>query len=265
LASMIAMAAGDDDEPWDAETEYRNWLTEMMGKDAAEAVAKGLPAWMFNADLSKRVGLGDIASPLPFARQGKTTKETAANTLLAMAGAPVATVVDMVDGALLMNNGEWSKGAEKVVPLKLAQNIIRAGRYQNEGMTKANGEVILPPDKFSAADIGLRGIGISTATEARYYEATKAIESKKAAVKDTRSKLLGKYAQAKMAGEDTADILDDIKSFNSRHPQKGIRIDASSRVKSVQARRRAARERGESGVSEGKANKPYLSEAEFAV
>lgn len=265
IASMIAKAAGDEDEPWDAETEYRNWLTELMGKDAAEAVAKGLPAWMFNVDLSKRVGLGDVASPLPFMRQGKTTKETAANALLAMAGAPVSTTVDVIDGLSMMNDGEWAKGAEKVIPLKLAQNIVKAGRYQNEGMTKPNGEVILPPDKFSLADIGVLGLGLPTATESRYYEATKAIESKKAAAKDVRSKLLGRYAQAKMAGEDTADVMEKIKSFNERHPERGVRIDASSRVKSVQARRRAARERGESGVSMSKANKPYLSEAEFAT
>ena len=264
-ASMIAAAFGDEDEPWDAEVEYRNWLTEMLGKDGAEAVSKGLPAWLFNADLSKRVGLGDIASPLPFARQGKTTKDTAANTLLAMAGAPVATVVDIVDGVSMMSHGDWMKGAEKAIPLKLAQNVVKASRYEYEGMSKANGEIILPPDKFSAADIMLRGVGISTATESDYYEGTQAIEKAKAAAKDVRIRLIAKFVQAKMAGEPTADIRSDIQEFNKRHPQKGVRIDRSSLIKSEQARRRAARERSASGVSTSKANKPYLSEAEFAV
>lgn len=264
VLTALAGLGGDDDEPWDARTEYLNWLTESVGKDAAIAIAKGIPAWMFGIDLEKRIGMGDIASPLPFMRQGKTAQEDAANALLAAAGAPVGTMVDIWDGVSMMGQGDWWKGAEKVVPMKGIQNLSRGARYGMEGMTERDGDTILPPNAFSIADIGVKMAGFATTKESVYYEATSAVKGAQQAAMNVRKKLLGDYAQARIAGEDTTDIVDEMKSFNSRHPEKGLRIDGSSRVKAVQARRLAVRQRGESGLLKNKQAKPFLKEASFA-
>lgn len=263
-ATMLASLFGDDDEPWDARTEYLNWLTEVVGKDAAIAIAKGVPAWLFGIDLEKRLGMGDIASPLPFMRQGKTAQEDAANALLAAAGAPVATAVDIWDGVSMMGQGDWVKGFEKVVPLKGIQNLVRGARYGMEGMTERDGDLILPPDAFSAADIGAKMAGFATAKESIYYEATAAVSKAKQAAQDVRKKLLAEIAQSRIAGEPTDNAMKKIREFNSRHPEKGIRIDGSSIARSVKARRQVARERGESGLLKSKQAKPFLKEASFA-
>lgn len=263
-ATMLASLFGDDDEPWEARTEYLNWLTEIVGKDAAIAIAKGVPAWLFGIDLEKRLGMGDIASPLPFMRQGKTAQEDAANALLAAAGAPVATAVDIWDGVSLMGQGDWVKGFEKVVPLKGVQNLSRGARYSMEGMTERDGDLILPPEAFSATDIGAKMAGFATTKESIYYEATAAVSKAKQAAQDVRKKLLAEIAQARIAGEPTDTSMKKIREFNSRHPEKGIRIDGSSIAKSVKARRQVARERGESGLLKNKQSKPFLKEASFA-
>lgn len=262
--TALAAFAGDDDEPWDARTEYLNWLTEIVGKDAAIAIAKGVPAWMFGIDLEKRVGLGDIASPLPFMRQGKTAQEDAANALLAAAGAPVGTMVDIWDGVGMIGQGDWVKGLEKVVPLKGVQNLVRGARYSMEGMTERDGDLILPPDAFSASDIGAKMAGFATTKESIYYEATAAVSKAKQAAQDVRKKLLAEIAQARIAGEPTDTSMKKIREFNSRHPEKGIRIDGSSIAKAVGARRQVARERGESGLLKSKQAEPFLKEASFA-
>ena len=75
------MDADDDDEPFDPVVEYRNFLTDMFGPEMAAVLAKGLPTLM-NVDLSKRVGMGDIGTPLPFMRQGRTGTEAVNNTLV---------------------------------------------------------------------------------------------------------------------------------------------------------------------------------------
>jgi hypothetical protein len=264
IASALASFGGPDDEPEDYRVKYQNWLAELVGVKTATAITKGLPAALWGMDLEKRLGQGDIASPLPFMRHGKSTEEKTGYGLLAAAGAPVGTLVDMVNGAQLMGQGEWHKGMEKFIPAKGIQNLIRAHRFGLDGMTDKRGNTILPPDEFDMADIGLKAAGFATTKESQYYEGTQAIQEAKAAATEVRSRLLDKFAQARLAGEDTGDIMDAINDFNDRHPEKGVRIDASSRLKSVQAHKMAARQRSESGISMSKQNKAFAPLANFA-
>jgi len=91
------------------------------------------------------------------------------------------------------------------------------------------------------------------------------VQTAKEAATGTRNKLLRKYAEARLANEPLGDIQAEIAEFNQRHPQKGVRIDASSMLRSVQNRRNMAQERDGSGVRAGKANEPYLDNARFAT
>lgn len=263
LASMLG-GLGGDDEPFDAEVAWRNFLTDLFGKDAALVLAKGLPTAV-GLDLSKRVGMSDIASPLPFARKGKTGTETVANTMLAAAGAPFGTIADTVDGLDLFQKGQWLKGAEKIVPLKAAANVMRAIRYSTEGLTDRNGELVLGDDKFSVADITLRAMGFQPTKEAEYFAANQAVKQAQTSVMDKRAALIRQYAQAKVQGEDTGDIKAEIDEFNGQHSVKGQRIDMSSLIKATQMRRKMAQERDETGVRLDKRTKPFAERARFAI
>lgn len=264
IANLIASAFGDDDEPWDFEAEYRNFLTDWLGKDMALLVAKGLPAYL-GADLSKRVGMGDIANPIPFVQRGQTGQSTVANVLYAAGGAPIGMVGTMYDGLVAMANGDVMKGVEKVVPVKAVKDALRTYRYADEGMTDKRGNVILAPEKFDTWDLALRGMGFAPAKESEYYAANAAMQAAKTAATDVRNRLLREYSEAKLKGESTEAVDAKIVEFNDRHPEKGIKIDFSTKLKSVQARRKMAAERTESGVRIGKYEKPFASEARFAT
>ena len=261
LASMLG---GGGDDPFDAEVALRNWLADTFGKDIAAALAKGLPTLM-GVDLSNRVGMGQIGSPLPFMRQGKTAHEQVGNALAAAAGAPVGMMTSVFDGIHEITTGNVAKGAEKIVPVKLAQNMIRTYRYDTEGMTNRRGEVILPDEKFSAWDLALRAAGFSPMKESEYYDANTAVMNRKTAASDARSELLRDYAQAKLAGEDTADVLEKIREFNARHREVGLRIDASSRLKAVQTRRKFASNRNEAGLVKDKSTRAFINTGRFAA
>lgn len=264
IANLIAAAFGDEDEPWDFEVEYRNFLTDWLGKDMALLVAKGLPAYL-GVDLSKRVGMGDIANPIPFVQRGQTGQSTVANVLYAAGGAPVGMVGTMYDGIVAMANGDVMKGMEKVVPVKAVKDALRAYRYSDEGMTDKRGNVILAPEKFDTWDLALRGMGFSPTKETEYYAANAAMQAAKTAATDVRTRLLRDYSEAKLKGESTEAVDAKIIEFNERHPEKGVRIDFSTKIKAVQARRKMANERTESGVRIGKNEKPFASEARFAT
>jgi hypothetical protein len=263
IANLIAAAFGDDDEPWDFEVEYRNFLTDWLGKDMALLVAKGLPAYL-GADLSKRVGMGDIANPIPFVQRGQTGQSTVANVLYAAGGAPIGMVGMMYDGIVAMANGDVMKGMEKVIPVKAVKDALRTYRYADEGMTDKRGNVILPPEKFDAWDLTLRGMGFAPTKESEYYAANAAMQTAKTAATDVRTSLLREYSEAKLKGESTQEVDAKIAEFNERHPEKGVKIDMSTKLKSVQARRKMAAERTESGLRVGKYEKPFASEARFA-
>jgi hypothetical protein len=264
IANLIAAAFGDDDEPWDFEVEYRNFLTDWLGKDMALLVAKGLPAYL-GADLSKRVGMGDIANPIPFVQRGQTGQSTVANVLYAAGGAPIGMVGTMYDGIVAMANGDVMKGMEKVIPVKAVKDALRTYRYADEGMTDKRGNVILSPEKFDAWDLTLRGMGFTPTKESEYYAANAAMQEAKTAATDVRTRLLREYSEAKLKGQSTEEVDAKIAEFNQRHPEKSVKIDMSTKLKSVQARRKMAAERTESGVRIGKYEKPFASTARFAT
>lgn len=263
IVNLIAAAFGDEDEPWDFETEYRNFLTDWLGKDMALLVAKGLPAYL-GADLSQRVGMGDIANPIPFVQRGATGQSTVANVLYAAGGAPIGMVGTMYDGIVAMANGDVMKGMEKVIPVKAVKDALRTYRYADEGMTDKRGNVILPPEKFDAWDLTLRGMGFTPTKESEYYAANAAMQSAKTAATDVRTRLLREYSEAKLKGESTEAVDAKIVDFNERHPEKSVKIDFSTKLKAVQARRKMAAERTESGLRVGKYEKPFAGAARFA-
>lgn len=267
VATVVGAVGGmldDDDEPFDPVVEYRNFLTDMFGPEMAAVLAKGLPTLM-NVDLSKRVGMGDIGTPLPFMRQGRTGTEAVNNTLGAAAGAWAGTMASILDGIAFLANGDYAKAAEKIIPIKAAQNLVRGYRYDDQGLTNRNGELVVPAEKFSVWDIALRTAGFQPMREAEYYEANQAVEGAKRAAQDTRTKLLRQYAQAKLRGEPTADVDAEIKAFNERHPQKGLRIDYSARARAVQARRKMADERNEAGVRVDRTGALFEDRGRFAA
>jgi len=263
IANLIAAAFGDKDEPWDFETEYRNFLADWLGHDMALLVAKGLPAYL-GADISQRVGMGDIANPIPFVQRGATGQSTLANIAYATLGAPAGMAGTMYDGVVAVANGDVLKGMEKIIPIKAVKDALRTYRYSDEGMTDKRGNVILAPEKFDTWDLALRGMGFTPTKEAEYYEANAALQAAKTAATDVRTRLLREYSEAKLKGESTETVDAKIAEFNDRHPEKGVKIDFSTKLKSVQARRKMAAERTESGVRVGKYEKPFASEARFA-
>ena len=264
IANLIAAAFGEEDEPWDFETEYRNFLTDWFGRDAALLLAKGLPAYL-GADLSQRVGMAELANPIPFVQRGATGASTVANVLYAAGGAPVGMIGTMYDGLVAMANGDTLKGVEKIIPVKMMKDALRMYRYTDEGLTDRRGNVILPPEKFDTIDLALRGMGFTPTIESEYYAANEAVQSAKTAATDVRTRLIRQYSEARMRGEPVDDIRQDIAQFNQRHPEQSVRITESTLLKALNARRQMAAQRNEAGVRISKAEKPFADRARFAT
>src|SRR5690606_68234 len=96
LLALLSMGMGDEDEPWDWETEYRQMLADTFGVDAGEAIAHGPARMLLNVDLASRVGLGDMWIRAPFKEaEGRDLVEAWMLTLLG----PVAGYVGQLGTA----------------------------------------------------------------------------------------------------------------------------------------------------------------------
>jgi hypothetical protein len=173
-----------------------------------------------------------------------------------VAGAPFGTVANIWDGIYKMADGDLAKGAEQIIPLKLAQNVMRATRYGTEGMTDTRGNVVMPEESFGAFDLMLRGMGFSTGDEAMSYEARGAVNTAKYAAENVRRQLIKDGVEGGMK------MTPEIREFNTRHP--GNRITMSTLLRSRKQLAKLARERSRYGVRQDNATEDYLDEAAFA-
>jgi hypothetical protein len=164
----------------------------------------------------------------------------------------------MWEGVSKIGEGDFAKGAENIIPLKLAQNVIRAGRYADDGMTDPRGNTILPSDDFSPWDLTLRAMGFQTAEESTAYSARTAVNEGKYAAQKVRAKLLRQLVDG-----DITLTSDEVKGYNERNPT--TRITYKNVIASRKARKLMDEERTEYGVRDYKANNDYMDRAAFAV
>lgn len=193
LANTIQKAFGDD-EPWDAETALRNWLRDQLGKDAGAAVAKGLPT-LAGVDLSAKLGAGNMLSIAPMMRDADTGRGVYTELLLSLAGPTLGGLLPrFADGAQFMNEGQFGRATESFMP-KFAADVLRAGRFADEGIRTRGGDAM-------RKDVGLWdsfivAAGLSQTDIADMYAANAAIKGREAYFMDQSRQLQRKWADAK--------------------------------------------------------------------
>lgn len=241
---------GGDDKDGDLETQLRNWLADTIGADAARVFWKGLPA-MFGIDVSKRVGMGDMWNPMPFLRMGgeKTGQEKLGKVAVALGGAPVGTLANFMDAAMLAQEGQLARASEKLLPKMLA-DPIKATRYGDEGLMTRKGTPVMGNRAFSAGDLAQQALGFTPLKITEHYDAANAKENTARAIKERRENLIAQWAKYKIKN-DAAEVksMDEaIYNWNVKHPDKGQRIDRSSLIKAANNRKKAAKETNAAGV-----------------
>jgi hypothetical protein len=265
-AALMALGSGGagDDEPPDFERDIRNFLADAIGPEAAEIASKGI--WsLVGLDLSKRLGMGDLANPVSFAKfTGSSGRDDAAAGALSFFGAPGSVAADWVQGIYELGDGEYRKAFTDLVPLKGIKDLLRAYGVWTEGLTTKTGEVVKGPESFSTPELLARAAGFQPLKMTRYYEGNSAVQTAFKHVTSARKKAIGTYAQAVLAGDDLDSALERIRQFNESHPEKTLRITGETLHKAVQTRRKLAAERGISGVDESKQLRPFLAQGRFA-
>lgn len=238
LATLMSWAWPDDDEP-DPETAYKNFLADLLGQDAADVVARGLPT-LFGLDFSKRVGMGSLFNPVPFVRTDKEGKEQFNELVLSLLGPSVGVGGRLWDGVDKLTKGDLVAAWGAMAP-KYLSDPIKGLLLGVEGITTKEGNTRVAGEQFDVADQVMRGLGIPLLDVQKYYERNAAFEDAKSSANQVRTQLMREWNKA----EDKADALAAIAEFNARHPTDKItRSNLLAHRKSAQNYAKGIDERG---------------------
>lgn len=254
VAQMAAWLGADDDEV-DPEVAYKNFLADMIGKDAADAFVRGLPAAL-GADMSKRLGLGNVFSPVPFVRSDKQGKEQFDAMVLAYLGPSMSTGGRLVDGLSALSDGKFVDAWSKMLPKYLA-DPMKAYKVSEEGVTTKQGNVRIPADNLSVADVIMIGMGVPSLKVNKYYEYNTAFEDQKAAATRVAGELKKQWAK----GDDRPGTREAIDEFNERHPS--MRITPKDLFAAQKETVRYAKGVTEDGLKVGKRDKEFAENLRF--
>jgi hypothetical protein len=223
--AVAALFGGDDEEPFDFELEFKNWVVETFGKNLGTAISSGV----FNAagvDLGSRVKLDDMW--FRDGRKNQDETEALKTFLVDLLGPTVGLTVNAAEAVKLWNEGHPNRALEAIAPAFIKNPMI-AYRYSNEGVNTLKGDPLMEdmgPFLLMMQSLGIRSAELA---ERQYYNITK--KGQEVAITQLRTNLLNGFAITFMSGDvdgfDTA--MDKIMDFNEKHPTMAIRVGSLQR------------------------------------
>lgn len=255
IANAAAAAFGDDDEPWDAEIEFRNFLADMLGPTVGRMAQEGLiegglgAVGLSSPEIGSRVSLNDLWFRAPDAEvEGRDLYlhmlEQAAGPIAGMLGAQVTGAALIGEGLDTGNDAAIWRGVEKMMP-KAVRDSMKALRYETQGVNTLRGDPLIA-DTTVLQGI-YQGLGFTPAEVIDQYEVNGARKNYEGYIKDRRSMLLDAYGLAvKHSDSDaSAQTLAKIREFNKANPEVAISMSA---IRASLKSRQALSERSVNGV-----------------
>lgn len=243
VLNAVASSAGDDDEPWDAETEFRAFLADMFGPDVASLILSGAVNATTGADLASRVSLSQL-----WFRDADRELDGRGRyyALLEQAAGPMGGVLkNALVGKQLMDEGHLWRGVETTLPKSL-KDMMRAARYAQEGVNTLRGDPLV--DDASLRDTLLQLSGFTPAKVADRYDRNRALKNYEQMLLERRGRLMDAFAMARRLGDGEAsrETMEQIRAFNRKNPE--IAITRASLRRSLAQRARYS-QRAEHGIT----------------
>ena len=181
-------------------------------------ILRGAPT-VVGMDISGKVGAGTMLSILPFSNADLTTRSGQLEAAGAVfTGAAGGMIVRGLDGAQLMLSGDFYKGLELLMPKGLS-DVMKAYRIADEGMTRRNGDVILPPEEVSALDAVFQALGIAPVKQTVVYEKRQRFQDMTSNFTDRTTRIKNNYVAAMRKG-DTATAAEAREAWKNLQDAK---------------------------------------------
>jgi N12 class adenine-specific DNA methylase len=242
VLNAVAASFGDDDDYFDAETELRNFLADVLGQRGGRIVTEGVVNELTGANIAGRVGLSDMWVREP--NRELEGRDSFAYYLEQLAGPVFGMGKNLFVGKQLMDEGHLMRGWETILP-KAFRDGLKAFRFGTEGVNTLRGDPVI--EGVSPWQLATQASGFSLAEASAQYEANNAAMKFETHVIGRRQALMDAYAMALRMNDlqAHAKVLDGIRRFNAKYPELGIK--ASTLRNSLRARQRYS-DRSQGGV-----------------
>ncbi|BCK26442.1 DNA methylase [Vibrio cholerae] len=223
---------GDDDEPFDAETELKRMLAEAFGKENAALIWHGaLPS------ISGRISLNDL-----WVRSinRDVDASTAYVEYMKQALGPVlgGIGVSWAQGLSDISNDQFARGIERIPP-KAIKDVLKTARYINEGgVTTKNGDEIV--SDLTAFELLGQASGFAIGRANLQYDENNAIKNYETFIVKRRQSLMNAYYTAYRLkdGEAMKAMMVKIRKFNQSQYGKRNPITTEGLQQSIKTRQR---------------------------
>ncbi|EPS8932997.1 PLxRFG domain-containing protein [Vibrio cholerae] len=223
---------GDDDEPFDAETELKRMLAEAFGKENAALIWHGaLPS------ISGRISLNDL-----WVRSinRDVDASTAYVEYMKQALGPVlgGIGVSWAQGLADISNDQFARGIERIPP-KAIKDVLKTTRYINEGgVTTKNGDEIV--SDLTAFELLGQASGFAIGRANLQYDENNAIKNYETFIVKRRQSLMNAYYTAYRLkdGEAMKAMMVKIRKFNQSQYGKRNPITTEGLQQSIKMRLR---------------------------
>lgn len=229
IAWAIGALFGDDDDETPTESKVRNALVSNFGETVADLIMYGAPT-LVGADISGKVGAGNVLSLMPYSRADLTTTSGQAQAVGEFfLGASGGMTVKIADGVGLMAQGDWYKGVEQTMPKGIA-DMLKAGRFAFSGLTRRNGDITMSAEEVSALDTLWKSIGISPVKQSVMYQKQQALRDMEKSLNSESSRIKSDYAKAAREKDKggMAEAREEWKKLQDKRDTNGFRRQAIS-------------------------------------
>jgi len=259
IANAFASVFGDDDDEYDVENWYKNWLNSVFGGFVGDSIARGVVPQITGASLSDRMStnLTDM-----WWRDTKRNQDEVTNTqnaIINLLGPSAGMIINSAEAVKRFNDGHVERAFETIAPAAI-KNIMAGSRLASEGALTMKGDTLL--ENISAKEAFLQMLGFSPERLAQRQAANIEAKSMEEALKSRRQDYLNFLAMAYDAGDSdaVAKILEKIADWNMVHPEKEFQIKFDTIKASMKKR---AVERAQASMLGGlRINKAFINRAE---
>lgn len=243
LTGLANLFGDDEDEPWNADLALRQGLGSMLGEDMARIVMNGLMSES-GANIQSRVSLNNLWLREP--NRDMDGRDQVAYYAEQFLGPVYGLALSAGMASTLAKEDHTYRAVEYALP-KFAKDILKAGRYNSEGVQNLRGDEIVAADDMNLWDIVVQASGYSPTKVGDAYSKNSSIKGAEQKILARRRLLLNRYALAKRLGdtERQQEVLTMIERYNQANPE--YPLTRATLLKSLK-RRKAYSEKAQNGI-----------------
>jgi hypothetical protein len=247
-ADLYQYFLGDHNDPWEAQTAYRNWMSREFGPQVADVLDRGIlyaPVIKdyLPGDVTDRLGMGDLLAPgrLTGGAGGGLNGDQFNQYIGSQLGGAAGGVIgQMFDAAQAEHEGDSWRAVEDTLP-KALRDVSKSIRYEEYGINTVSGAPVVAQNNLTGADEIAQALGFEPQVAQQAYAARDAVSTAQSELTDRKSVLLKKYTDAVTTGDDNGidDALAQVQAFNedrSDSTQGNYMISSDDLTKAVQQR-----------------------------